>query len=212
MEGPGPRVKAARAACYRPAVPASLLPALLALAAVAVAAAALATSRPVPPPEGVAVLAYGAGVRAAASVLLGLPLLTAALAAWRLPLSEEPVRFWLLIAAAALAFLLLWVVRIEVVGVRHRVTAEALERGSPWQRKPLRLPWAEVRAVRWSAPNQWFELEGAAGVAVRASRWLEGLPALARALEAHGLLAGPAAGPGVAERLGALARVDAKVA
>jgi hypothetical protein len=189
-----------------------MLPAGLAIAGVLVAVAALATGRRAPPPEGVSVLAYGRVVRAAAAVALGLPFLAAALAAWRMPLDEEPVRFWILVSGAALAFLLFWLVRIEVQGVRHRVTADALEGGSPW-RRPVHIPWGEVRAVRWNAASQWFEIEGGGGATVRVSAWLEGLPALARALEARGLLSGEAAGPGARERLGSLAGGgDAKAA
>jgi len=177
--------------------------ALLALAAVGVSAGALVAGRPAPSPEGAALLAYGRRTRAAASVALGLPFLACALAARRLAPDEDPVRFWVLVTVAALAFLLLWLARIEVVGVRHRVTGEALEGGSPWV-KPVRIPWTEVAHVRWSAANQWFEIEGAGGSTVRVSRWLDGLPALARALDERGLL-GAAAGPGVRERLQPLA-------
>ena len=181
-----------------------LVTVLLAVAAVGVSAGALVADRAAPSPEGVALLAYGRAARAAASLALGLPLLAAALASRRLAPDEDPVRFWVLVAVAALAFLLLWLVRIEVLGVRHRVTAEALEGGSPW-RKPVRIPWGEVARVRWSAANQWFEIEGTGGSTVRVSRWLTGLPALARALDGRGLLSGAAAGAGVRDRLEPLA-------
>jgi hypothetical protein len=184
-------------------VPASVLPVLLAAAGLAAGAAAALTSRLPAPAQGTSVLAYGARARAAAGAALALPFLAAALAAWRLPPAEEPVRFWTLVAGSAAALLLLWVVRVEVCGVRHVVAEDALVGGSAWG-KPVRLAWDGLRAVRWSAANQWFELEGEDG-RVRVSRWLTGLPALAAALEARGKLAEGVADAASRARLGVLA-------
>jgi len=167
-------------------VPTWLLPAVLAACGLAFPLLASLASRTEEAPEGVVLLRHGPRARRLANRLLGLPPFAAALVAWRLPPGDEPVRFWPLVTVAAAAFLLLWIARIEVTGVRHRVTAEALEGGSPWRKGP-RIPWGEVASVAWSAANQGFEVRGKDGKVVRISRWLTGLPALAEALERNGI-------------------------
>jgi len=167
-------------------VPTWLLPAALAAAGLAVPALALRASRPAPAPAGVTLLRHGGRARTLVNLALGLPLLAVALAAWQVPPGEEPARFWPLATVASLAFLFLWIARIEVTGVAHAVTAEAFVAGSPW-RKGAPIPWGDVAEVGWSAANQGFVLRAKGGQKVALSAWLEGLPAFAGALERHGI-------------------------
>jgi hypothetical protein len=168
----------------------ALLPAALVAAGAVVAIASVRASRSGLAPEGTSLLRYGGRARTLVSAMLALPFLAAALAARRYPPGEDAAGFWQLAVMASLAFLFLWIGRIEVTGVRHLVTSEALEGHSPW-RGAVRVPWGEIASVSWSAANQGFEVRAGNGRSVRVSRFLEGLPALADALEAHGVAVPP---------------------
>lgn len=148
---------------------------------------------------GTPVLAYPQAWRVGATLQLAVPVLLA-LVVWLRRESLAPAAVSAELLLAAFLFLVLWIVRIEVGGVRHALAPEGIVRGSPWTGRAV-IAWSEVGAIRWSAAGQWLVVEARDGRRVRIPSLVSGLGDLAERLTARGGLAPDAFGPGVPERL-----------
>jgi hypothetical protein len=93
---------------------------------------------------------------------------------------SQPGDLWFLVATA-LAIVVLggWLI-VESFGVRHRLTADGIERVSPWHRVPLQLRWDELESIRWRPNTAGFVLRGRGGQKLTVSHYLSGLGTLAQ--------------------------------
>lgn len=177
-------------------------PAILAALQLAVPVAVAFAARPAARGErdgGTVVLAYPRAWRIAATAQLAFPVLLG-LVAWLRRDTLLPATAAAELALAAFLFLVLWALRIEIVGVRHALTRDAIVRGSPWARRPVSIGWNEIARVRWSDAGQWLVVEAADGRRVRVSPLLSGVGDLAERLTKREIAA-EALGPGVPDRL-----------
>ncbi len=126
-----------------------------------------------PSRDGKFTLCYGPVWRGLTWVLVVVP--PAGLLALAVLSPPPPEQAWIpyVMAIGFMAFTV--PIEIEVFGVSHQVSDEGIERGSPWTRRPVSIPWRDVRAVRWSASMQWFVVESAKGDRIRVSHYLSGL-------------------------------------
>jgi hypothetical protein len=142
---------------------------------------ALVRRKPAAPPGTFAELRYGPFLRLfALTVALAIPALTIYIV-WFLPwarLQQLLLAGVLFLSMSALGGLLL----LETARVRLFLSAEGIVGYSPWRRR-REIRWQDVRSVAYSSLNGWFIIVGADGRALRASRFLVGLPALLTALK-----------------------------
>jgi hypothetical protein len=127
-------------------------------------------------PTAGAVMQFGTGVR------LGVALLVASAATALLAVSlrqrggdASALRLFLLLVLVALG-----AATIEVFGVAHRVTPQAIERVAPWRQRAT-LRWSEVTSLEWSGRTRWYEVRGRSGARVRVYQQLTGMATFARA-------------------------------
>lgn len=92
----------------------------------------------------------------------------------------------LFIVLGLLAFfaILGWWFILEARGTRIAVTAEGVEARSPWG-KPKRLEWHEVREVKYAQTSGYLVLSGGAGVRIRISAMMTGLPTFVASMKDH---------------------------
>lgn len=177
----------------------TVLVVVLAALALAAVLAPIAARRPEGVHDGAAiVLAYPAAWRMGVSAAFLAPVLVALTAV--LPGAFPSEVQAPLLALAALQLVSLALLRLEVAGVRNRLTDEALIARSPWARREIAIRWGEIRRVRWSALGQVLVVEAGDGRSVRLSPLLSGLGELAERLTGREIPA-DALAPGVAERL-----------
>jgi hypothetical protein len=143
---------------------------------------------PFDPGVGGQVLRYGWGFRAFSLVcfaLLGEPSLLIAYS-FVVSVMREPERLCepagVLVAVPVLILALAVYLVLEAFRVRIAVTPAGVIGSSPWRRRRA-IRWVDVAAVSYSDLFDWVTITGRHGEKIRAHRYLQGLPWLARALQ-----------------------------
>jgi hypothetical protein len=143
---------------------------------------------PFDPGVGGQVLRYGWTFRALSLVcfaLLGGPSLLVA-DSFVVGVVCDPTRLrepaGVLVAVPVLIFALAAYLVLEAFRVRIAVTPAGVISSSPWRRRRA-IRWVDVTAVSYSDLFDWLTITGRHGEKIRAHRYLQGLPWLARALQ-----------------------------